>query len=84
MSIQNWNYELHNPTDSFNDFFWRLESCVDRHAPMKKLNSNEVKLKAKPWITSELNKMIKIKNKLFARKKRQPTNENLKGLYNIF
>ena len=28
--------------------------------------------------------MIKIKNKLFARKKRQPTNENLRGLYNIF
>ena len=28
--------------------------------------------------------MIKIKNKLFGRKRRQPTNENVKHLYNIF
>ena len=57
-SIQKWNYDLDNPTDIFNDFFWRLEGCVDRHAPIKKLNSKEIKLKIKPWITSELSKMI--------------------------
>ena len=28
--------------------------------------------------------MIKIKNKLFNRKKRQPNNDNIKRLYNIF
>ena len=28
--------------------------------------------------------MIKIKNKLFNRKKRQPNNANVKKLYNIF
>ena len=28
--------------------------------------------------------MIKIKNKLFSRKKRQPNNENVKRLYNLF
>ena len=43
----------------------------------------EIKLKVKPWINPELSKMIKIKNKLFERKKRQPTNENVKLLYNI-
>ena len=84
VSIQNWNYDLDNPTDLFNDFFWRIESCVDRHAPIKKLNSREIKLKAKPWITPGLSKIIKTKNKLFERKKRQPTNENVKLLYNIF
>ena len=84
VSIQNWNYDLDNPTDLFNDFFWRLEGCVDRHAPIKKLNSREIKLKVKPWINPELSKMIKIKNKLFERKKRQPTNENVKLLYNMF
>ena len=84
ISIQNWNYDLANPTDLFNDFFWRLEGCVDRHAPIKKLNSKEIKLKVKPWITQEISKMIKTKNKLFERKKRQPTNENVKLLYNIF
>ena len=33
ISIQNWNYDL---------------DCVDRHAPIKKLNSKEIKLKVKP------------------------------------
>ena len=84
VSIQNWNYGLDNPTDLFNDFFWRLEGCVNRHAPIKKLNHKEIKLKNKPWITPEISNMIKVKNKLFQRKKRQPTNENVKLLYNIF
>ena len=84
VSIQNWNYDLENPTDLFNDFFWRLEGCVDRHAPIEKLNGRDIKLTVKPWITPEISKMIKIKNKMFARKKRQPTNETVKGLYNDF
>ena len=37
-----------------------------------------------PWITKDIAKMIKIKNSLFARKKRQPGNGNLKALYNKF
>ena len=28
--------------------------------------------------------MIKIRNKIFARRKRQPNNENIKRLYNLF
>ena len=81
VSIQKWNYDRYNPTDLFNDFFWRLEGCVD--APIKKLNSKEIKLKIKPWITPELSKMIKTRNKLFERKKRQHTNDDVKLLYNI-
>ena len=65
-------------------FFWKSEGCVNRHAPIKKLNSREIKLKVKPWITPELSKMIKIKSKLFERTKRQSSNENVKHLYNIF
>ena len=63
VSIQNWDYGLENPSDLFTDFFWKLEGCVNRHAPIKKLNSREIKLKVKPWITPELSKMIRIKNK---------------------
>ena len=47
----------------------RLKGCVKRHAPLKKLTSKEIKYKHKPWITADINKMIKIKNKLFQRKK---------------
>ena len=84
VAIQNWNYELDNPTDLFNDFFWKLECCVERHAPITKLNYREIKLKVKPWKTPKLSKMIKIKNKMFERKKRQPLNDNVKFLYNTF
>ena len=69
VSIQTWEYDLDNPSDLFNDFYWRLEGCVDRHAPIKKLKPKEIKMKAKPWITPELCHMIKTKNKLFERKK---------------
>ena len=57
---------------------------MNRHTPYKKLTSKEVKLSQKPWISGRLIKMIKIKNKLFYRKKRQPNNNNVKILYNIF
>ena len=68
----------------FNDFYWSLEGYVNRHAPIKNLKPKEIKMKANPWITPELCHMIKTKNKLFERKKRQPTNENVKLLYNMF
>ena len=70
--------------DQFNDFYLKLEGCADRHAPYKKLTPKEVKLDQKPWISSDIIKMIKTKNKLFYRKKRQPNNDNVKKLYNIF
>ena len=31
VSIQNWNYEIDNPTDSFNYFFWGLETTYLRY-----------------------------------------------------
>ena len=74
----------HDVNDQFLDFYHKLQGCVDRHAPLKKLTPKEIKLEQKPWISKELIKMIKIKNKLFNRKKRQPNNDNIKRLYNIF
>ena len=84
VSIQNFNNEFMDINDQFNDFYFKLEGCVNRHAPYKKLTPKEVKLNQKPWISTKLIKMIKIKNKLFYRKKRQPNNDNINKLYNIF
>ena len=58
--------------------------AVDRHAPIKKLCRKELKLDSKPWITSVFVKLIKYRNTLFSRKKRQPNNANIKRLYNLF
>ena len=80
VSIQNWNTNLNNANDLFHDFHFKLKGCVDRHAPIKQLKPKEVKLANKPWITPEISKMIKIRNKTFARKKRQPNNVNIKRI----
>ena len=45
VSIQNWNYSSNNVDDSFRDFYHKLEGCVNRHAPMKKLTPREIKIK---------------------------------------
>ena len=50
VAIQNWNYEEEEPSNLFDDFLWKLDGCVERHAPIKKLKPKEIKLKAKPWI----------------------------------
>ena len=84
ISIQDFTNNYDDVNDQFRDFYFKLEGCVDRHAPLKKLTPKQVKLNLKPWISTELNKMIKIKNKLFYRKKRQPNNEETRRLYNLF
>ena len=83
VSIQNWNYSLNNVDDSFQDFYRKLEGCVNRHAPMKKLTPREIQTKNKPWINEEIAKLIKLRNKAHARKKRQPNNVNCKRLNNL-
>ena len=72
-----------NVHGSFNDFYIKLEGSVNRHAPLKKLSPKEVKMKNKPWLSANILKLIKVRNKVFARKKRQPDNENCKPLYNL-
>lgn len=84
ISIQAWDNNLTDVNEQFTDFYWRLESCVDRHAPVKKLSRKEMKLDSKPWITPKIIRMIKYRNTLFNRKKRQPNNENIKKLFTLF
>ena len=83
-SIQNWNLAPLDSNTLLDDFYFKLNGCADRHAPVRKLNAKEVKFKTEPWINPDLAKMIRIKNNLFARKKRQPLNDNIKMLYNKF
>ena len=72
VSIQNWNFTPSDSNTLFGDFYFKIKGCADRHAPVRKLNAKQVKLKSKPWISQDLAKMIRIKNNIFARKKRQP------------
>ena len=68
----------------FDDFLWRVEGCVDRHAPLKKLNKKQIKLKSKPWINGYILKMINHRERLFRKKKEDPINIVFKNAYNLF
>ena len=50
------------------DFVWRLDGCAERHAPTKKLSPKDIKLRLNPWITPEIQKLIRLRDRLSARK----------------
>ena len=52
ISLQNFDNNFDDVNDQFKDFYLRLMGCIERHAPLKKLNPNETKLKHKPWISA--------------------------------
>ena len=84
VSIQAWEHP--NVTDvNFlaGDFVWKIDSCAQAIAPVEKLKPNQIKLKLKPWISDYIQRLIKIRDNLFARKKRQPENEHVQKTYNI-
>ena len=82
VSIQKWLHDTNDPNLLMSDFIWRLDGCTNRHAPVKKLNSSEIKTRLKPWITPDIRKLINLRDKLFARKKRQPENQTVRETYN--
>ena len=57
---------------------------MNRHAPLKQLNLKEIKLSHKPWISDTIRQKIKQRNKLFARRKREPNNNIVNNAYKRF
>ena len=85
ISIQNWNStNFDNVNDRFNDFTWRIEGCVDRHAPLKKCNKKQINKKNKPWINDRILKMIRLKERYFHAFKSNPLEHGYKLLHNRF
>ena len=82
VSIQRWKSDSRDPNLLMSDFVWRLDGCAERHAPVKKLNPKNVKLRLNMWMTPEILKMIRIRDRLFARKKREPDNVTVREAYN--
>ena len=67
-SIQNWSNLENQNVDScekFNDFLWRVNVCIERHALMKRLSKKQIKLHLKPWITNRIIKMMSHRDELF-------------------
>ena len=53
------------------DFVWRLDGSTERHAPTQKLFHKEVKLISKAWIIHNIQKLMRIRHRLHARKKKR-------------
>ena len=82
VSIQRWKQDSNDANILMSDFIWRLDGCAERHAPIKKLSPPEIKLRLNPWMTPEILKLIRVRDRLFARKKREPDNDLVKVTYN--
>ena len=64
----------------FNSFLSSLDKLVNKHAPLKKLSKNDIKLRNKPWVNTRIQKMIRVRDRLF-RRARRTNDESVKDLY---
>ena len=66
-SLNNQNLNINVKFDIFYD---KVHSTVIHHAPMKKVNKKQLKLRSKPWITLHIQKLIKHRDKLLRKLKK--------------
>ena len=52
---------------SINSFLDKMNSILDEHAPLKRVNKYKLKFKSKPWITPAIQKSISVTNNLLKR-----------------
>ena len=59
-------------------FYEEINLILDKYLPLKKLTTQKLKFKTKPWITPGLQKSISVKNKLLTKfiKLKEPTLKN--------
>ena len=83
ISNHQWQSDSEDPSVLMSDFYSKLGRSSDQHVKIKKLSPREIKLKLNPWITPEIKKMLDLRDRLFARKKREPNNERVEQVYKI-
>ena len=68
-----------NLDGKFDNFLLSLHCLIDKHCPQKKLTKRRLKLKNKPWITMRIQKMMKIRDRLFQKFKSTKSTVDLKA-----
>ena len=67
----NWpdvlSVELGDTNFTFEMWDEKINEILDTHVPLKKLNKKEMRLQSKPWITSDIVKSIKMRDRLLRR-----------------
>ena len=64
-------------------FLKDLNTLTNKDAPIKRRSRKEMKLKDKPWINNRILKMMRIRDRILQKLKKQQTPDNLK-LYKKF
>ena len=71
MAVTDWRnillLDLNDPNLSMNNVHQYVNNFLDVCAPYKKLSKKELKLKSKPWITIEIQSLMKKRDKLLAK-----------------
>ena len=67
----------------FTKFLSSLDIRVTNHAPLKKLSKRDMKFRNKPWSNGKIQKMMRIRDRLFHKIKRN-NDTSLKDLYKKF
>ena len=64
---------------NYNKFLEDVTFLVEKHVPIKKCTKREIKLRTKPWITSKIQKMMRIRARILkkTKKDRSKTNHDL-------
>ena len=70
VSIQAWEHpNIEDVNFLASDFVWRLDGCAELVAPVEKLKPKQIKLKLKPWISDDIQKLIKVRESFCKKKK---------------
>ena len=72
-----------NLNNKFDRFLKDLNTLTNKHAPIKRRSRKEMKLKDKPWINNRILKMMRIRDRILQKLKKQQNPDNLK-LYKKF
>ena len=49
-----WDNDITDTNAKYNIFIWDLEHYLNKHAPMRKINKREQKIKIKQWISHQI------------------------------
>ena len=67
-------------TNHFDNFYAKTTECVNSHIPKKKVTKKALKLRSKPWINSNIQKLMHYRDKYFKSMTKNPSTTN-KYLY---
>ena len=72
-SLDNSDISVNN---HFNFFYEKTNTCIEQHVPKKKVTKKNLKLRTKPWISSDIQKLMSYRDKLFAKMVKSPSAVN--------